>query len=320
MRRRFTVKTPLAFRLVMKKQNKVQGIINVNVINDNNPTPATAVMPSKSTLDSAPGRAFAFLRTVGNDPKVAAALHGCGYTSEDHEEGWRLVHALAGFKEPAGIPESPRVLAEHELQRWVVTGLRRARVALEHKNPAEAAFVFDGLVDTRGPEAVLTVSVFLDRLDALDGGAERKGTRKADHAALATLARRGIDEAERKRLRAYVDTVQAANDGVVEQPASDRTTKLLALHAWVQDWSETARTVITNRTMLIRLGAAKRRKSGAAPIVTPVVTPVVTPPSPAPTPVVVVTPVVTQPSAPQLPAAPAATDGSTANDVAKQIA
>jgi hypothetical protein len=296
--------------MTMKKQNDNIQISNVNA----------DTMPSRAVLEAAPVRALCFLNTVGNDPKVAGALGTCGYTDDDRDEGWRLLFAVGGFKPSAAVAAVPvRLQAQQALQSWIATGFRRARVALEHKNPAEAAFVFDGLVYSRGPEAILTIAQFLDRCDELEDGADRKGTRKADHAALATLTRRGIDEAERKRLRALIEICHSTNAAPVVEPAINRTTGLVALHAWVQDWSETARTVITNRTTLIRLGAARRRKATA------VVPDPVTPPG---TPVSPVTPVAPDAPAPG-PAAPGpvvapvtlpADGGAVANDTQKKSA
>ncbi len=40
-----------------------------------------------------------------------------------------------------------------------------------------------------------------------------------------------------------------------------RLDDLRALRAWYDDWAETARTVMTRRDYLIRLGLAKRKKS-----------------------------------------------------------
>ncbi len=57
-----------------------------------------------------------------------------------------------------------------------------------------------------------------------------------------------------------------------------RQQDLYALYLWIQDWTDTARAVITNRAELISLGIAKRRQT-KQPQVPP---PVVTPPAPAP--------------------------------------
>jgi hypothetical protein len=56
---------------------------------------------------------------------------------------------------------------------------------------------------------------------------------------------------------------------------------LIDVYAWVQDWTDSARSVITRRDHLIRLGIGKRRSRAVAPVVDP--TPL---PSPTPPPVV----------------------------------
>ena len=56
-----------------------------------------------------------------------------------------------------------------------------------------------GLSPSNGAAAILGVETLLDRLDAL---ASSKNA--ADRAAIATLDARGLDDAERKRLRALV--------------------------------------------------------------------------------------------------------------------
>jgi hypothetical protein len=45
--------------------------------------------------------------------------------------------------------------------------------------------------------------------------------------------------------------------------AKERQDALVALRAWIEEWSEVARAVITRRDHLILLGLASRRKSGA---------------------------------------------------------
>ncbi len=130
-----------------------------------------------------------------------------------------------------------------------------------------------------GVAAVVSVSIFLDRLHALENSPDRKSTRKADHAALATLERRGITTQERKHMRHLVDLVEtsaAANaDTVIETMTVDaRMQALLTLHAWLQDWSDSARSVIKRRDQLLRLGIGKRQKRTPAP---PPAQPVVVP-------------------------------------------
>jgi hypothetical protein len=117
-------------------------------------------------------------------------------------------------------------------------------------------FVFDNLTAKQGAEAVVGVSTLLDRLDALDNAPERK----ADQAALATLAARSYTDEERTRLRGLVATAQTL---IMPKPISDaeREATLLKLYAWHNEWSAIARLVLTRRDHQIAVGIAKRRKA-----------------------------------------------------------
>ena len=121
-------------------------------------------------------------------------------------------------------------------------------------------FLFDNLGPKQGPEAVVSVSTLLDRLDGLESAPERKATRKADQAALATLATRGYSAEERTRLRGLVTTAQTL---VVTAPSSDadREATLQKLYAWYNAWSTIARMVLVRRDHQIAVGIAKRRKA-----------------------------------------------------------
>ena len=81
--------------------------------------------------------------------------------------------------------------------------------------------------------------------------------------------------------------------------AKDRRIEALRkMHAWVTAWTEMARTVITRRDQLIRLGIARRRPhkgknvivTPPAPVVAPVAPPVAVPATPS-TPVAPVMPI-----------------------------
>ncbi len=109
----------------------------------------------------------------------------------------------------------------------------------------------------------------MDRLDAMESGPDRKATRKADQAALATLESRGLTKEARKQARDLVTLVETtpAPAPVEEQPAPETDQRMLALtelHAWVQDWSDCARAVITRRDQLLRLGIGKRKARGSS--------------------------------------------------------
>jgi len=106
----------------------------------------------------------------------------------------------------------------------------------------------------------------LDRLDALDASPERSKTRKADKAALATIATRRVTPEERIRLRDLVNVAMSAPE-MTSTPSDTaaagdaRNKDLVALYQWYNEWSETARALIKRRDYLILMGLAKRRKA-----------------------------------------------------------
>jgi hypothetical protein len=221
----------------------------------------TSSEPSAKVLAKTIDDAFAFLRAASTVPAIRGLLATVGYSAEDHGMGWAL------FFEVAGV--SPNVpLANHaanaltELETWQGPGFIRARAALAHMFPPQEKYVFAEIaMGAAGGNAIAFVATFLDRLDALESSADRKSTRKADHAALEVLAKRGIDKAVRSHLRQLVDIT--STDAIPAAPPAELTRKrheaLVALYRWLKDWSDTARTVIARRDHLIRLGLARRR-------------------------------------------------------------
>lgn len=155
--------------------------------------------------------------------------------------------------------------AMNELDNWHEDGFRLVRAALTRKHAAAAAFVLGGLAPATGAAAVLSVKNLLDRLDVLEGSPDRQATREADHAALATLERRGLGTAERKRLRGLVQKAQAASAVDPTDASADEAAKqsyladLAALRAWFLEWADTARVAVKRKDYLIRLGLAKRK-------------------------------------------------------------
>lgn len=236
--------------------------------------PDNQPIASQTVLEESPARALTFLRGVATNPVIHAQLAAVGFTPDDYQQGWALLHAASGYTPtPIATPErSPAFLAMQELDAWDEDGFRRIRAALEHLHPEQATFVFAGdLAASTGAAAVLGVKTLLDRLDTLESGEERKKTRKPDLAALKTLEARGIGPAERSRLRKLVDTAQtvgapAALAGPTIAGAAERTRALEALYAWFKDWSRTAHSAVKKRSHLITLGLAKRRsrKKGEA--------------------------------------------------------
>lgn len=236
--------------------------------------------PSRQVLDETPGRALKFLSALSTNDTVRALLEQRGYGHDDHQEGWRFLLAVTGYKRPeaAGVfvPAINTAARDAitELDAWDEPNFRIIRAALERRHPEQAAFVFaDSLSAAQGAAAVLSVATLLDRLDALERSDDRKKTRKADHAALDTLSKRGVTAAERKRLRALVDvarnvdrkpepTPPPAPAPAADEPAEDQRIKL---YQWFREWSEVARGTVRRKDYLILLGLAKRKAAKKKP-------------------------------------------------------
>ena len=236
---------------------------------------------ARQTLEETPERMLSLLSAIGTVPTIRAALTKRGYTADDHEQGWKLLHKASGYLGPAAEPKVDRTAndALAAIDAWDEPHFRMARATLERRYPDQAAFVFADLSAQTGPSALLSVGTFLDRLDALERklpGRELKekvadkAQEKADKAALATLELRGITAAERSRLRGLIKVAQTgtAPDPGAEKAAAEaaaqaaeRLKNLAELRAFYDEWAEIARIVITRRDYLIRLGLAKR-KSG----------------------------------------------------------
>lgn len=227
------------------------------------PTP----QPSRQVLEELPPRSLKFLSALSKSTILYAALATRGYGESDHQEGWELLLQVTGFRRPPAAPAESTAArdAAVEIDAWDEPNFRLIRAALDRRHPEQSLFVFEGLSASTGAGSVVGVATLLDRLDALQNSPERMATRDADHAALATLTKRGISQAERTRLRALVaiattaaKTEEEASDAANEPPSNEA---LLRLHAWYGEWSEVARAVIKRRDHLIRLGLAKRKKT-----------------------------------------------------------
>jgi hypothetical protein len=232
---------------------------------------------SRQTLEQTPGRALAFLRGVGTSAAIRATMLDYGYTKEEHEMGWQLMKEVSGDFEGEAPPpdaEDDEVReAIDAVDAWDEDGLRIVNASLRNRHPEQHAYVMRGLRANTGVESVVGVSTMLDRLDALESAPEREGTREADHAALDTLAKRGIDKAERARLQALVNKAKsfAGTEGPTARQEFERRVRasMVKQRLWFEEWSEVARSAVKRRDQLIRLGLASRRTRRATPEVPP---------------------------------------------------
>jgi hypothetical protein len=213
-------------------------------------------------------RGSAFLGTLSRAPHIRRILAERGYTNEVHQTGWSYYLEVMGWRpEPVpvvGVSELEQERAIVELDQWDGPNFTIARAALHHLHPAQEIYVFDNLVAAQGAAAVGTVKTYLTRVQALRDGTDpnRTSTREGDRAAVATLETRKVAGAELERhLMGLIETATTAAP-IAPEPEEDPGEYQQAagrLHAWLTDWRETARAVITRRDYLIRLGLVTRK-------------------------------------------------------------
>jgi hypothetical protein len=218
-------------------------------------------------IDLIAERGIKFLAAASQVPIIRAALERGGYTEEEHRLGWDLLLTLSGHGSTfvsGGESTVRQREAAAELDAWDGPNFDRARAALDRSYPEQSRFLFDNLSAKTGADAIASVRTFVERYARLRDGsdADRKAHRKQDAAAARLLAsRRIIDEAEEKRLRSLVEdaTSLAAPPLPDPQDPNERQQVAKKLDDWLADWRATARSLVTRRDHLIRLGLAERR-------------------------------------------------------------
>ena len=232
-------------------------------------------LPSEAVLDAVAVRAFQFIKAVSNNPSIRAALAQRGYNATIHREAWENVIKAAGFGKtpdaPLAKPEEAAALAT--IDAWDEPNFEIAEVALAPM-PEQQAYLFNNISAQKGPPSVGVVEIFLARLNNMETGKDRpKASRKKDQEAVAKLALRGIDEAERKRLSGLIEVAKGLGEVVtgdtskIDAEKKEQREAKIATWYYFNEWSTIAKRVITRRDYLIQLGLAKRKKGsgGEAP-------------------------------------------------------
>lgn len=185
------------------------------------------------------------------DPEVVLALEQHGFTEADRLEGYALIRQLTDERlgKPPPPPTSDDLLPQ--LDAFENFWFPIARAILRPRYPVVHERVFRKLKQTEGNALLLSVSTFVRRLDELrdEGGAEAE-------AALAHLARRGLDEAALDEVRQLLATVaHDAPDPLAHLPSPETLAAAEdALWAWYIEWSAISRAAIKAPRLLRQLG------------------------------------------------------------------
>jgi hypothetical protein len=217
-------------------------------------------IPSRQVLAALPARVVSFLHAIGSNAVIRTAMARSGFSERDHQEGFALLGAVCRY--PAAGQDEPELLTAREAEEqailWVRTHFDRLIAAVRRQHPADLD-LFGGIEAPDRSTAVLALATLLSRLDARERQAGSGGEVGAETGAVTdTLARRGLDRAERARLAEVVRVARSAPTAERAGDKDPRRAELLALHDWYADWTATARVAIGPKSLRIALGIASR--------------------------------------------------------------
>lgn len=215
---------------------------------------------AKMSLSDKTQRTLQFLHALGH-PRIARALAGIGFKQADLDEGWTLLRTLREVRFDAAPPSvDPGVLAR--LDQWENRWFPVADAAIKRRHPAVHAALFLNLSQATGLDVIHTVSVLLERLDALAASSDPEAK-----AALEILRARGLDDArlgEARALLTTLTTLPPASTPPDVEDAEALAQREAALWAWYLEWSALARSVIGDRRLLRSMGFLRGKRAGAS--------------------------------------------------------
>ena len=152
-----------------------------------------------------------------------------------------------------------------EIDAWDEPNFKIAAATLINRFPSQYEYVFSNLKAKRGPESLISVKTFVDRVLSLLNGSNpaREDQRDQDLEAVNLLAQRGIDTDTLNHLLELLTTVeQGTSEDFDIDPISeeDIDEAFNEMKEWYDEWSTIARAIITRKDYLIALGLRKPSK------------------------------------------------------------
>jgi hypothetical protein len=197
-----------------------------------------------------------FLMGLGNR-QIARTLQPFGFDQAVLDEGWTLLRQTTAMRLDGPSRQLTREEVAH-LDGWENLWFPIVGAVLRRHHPDVHTTVFHNLRQTEGNEVVLSVGTLVARLDALPGG-EASPVR-------ATLARHGFTNAVLEEARGLLGGVMqpppeeppgAEDDEPEVDPAAEA-----AMWSYYLQWSAIARSAISDRRLLRRLGFLRKPRGG----------------------------------------------------------
>lgn len=220
-----------------------------------------------------------FFRTLSRNGKVRGALLARGLTNQELKRGWDLFANVLGSLNGAA-PAASRPLSAAEalelIETWDAPNYAAAQATLEHHAPKARAFLMHGLVASKGPQAVVGVRLFMDRIVALRDGTVSGVSAEEGSEAVRLLAERKIFDADtEEQLGVYLSLIEGGAEPEAAPDFASMTSRFEAYRKWLNEWREVSRVTFNQRHILISLGLAARRhgENEDADVVSPAVEP-----------------------------------------------
>lgn len=205
-------------------------------------------MPSLN-LGQKVNRVVTFLMGV-RQRRSSMALRAHGFTQSDMDEGVKLLNAVIG----ARMSTSPVALESRDVEKldqWENVWFPIADATLTRNYPSVREKLFLNLSQTDGPEVVVSVGIFVQRLAALHGGT------KEERGAYELLSRRGLNAdviGQAQKLLERVRRLEEPEEVDLEKERAEQKAAEDAMWAWYLEWSSIARTAIQDGRVLQSLG------------------------------------------------------------------
>lgn len=213
--------------------------------------------------------------------RVAAALKQHGFGEANLAEGWGYLQALTKNRLGVTIAAAdPQMLIE--LDAWENRWFPIASASLASNYPEAHAFLFKNLSQTEGPEVIVSVGTFVERVSLLGNTKAEGGLGPTGKDARKRLEQRGLTTDVIAQAQSLLDRA-----GSIEPTDEDRAIASAEhdeklerdLWNWYLEWSQIARVVVKDRRLLRQLGFLQIESGGSDDEGDPVS------PTPAPTPV-----------------------------------
>jgi len=230
-------------------------------------------------------RVMKFMMALRN-PRIASAMAAFGFTDADLQEGWTLMNTVGRVKlDASGFGSDTSTL--EKLDAWENRWFPILSATLERRFPAVHAQLFKNLSQTEGPAVVVSVRTLLERHDQMAAGAGAYGAEGVQ--AKAVLEARGFTQTVINDARALLESVgkvATVDAATVAQDPKAREKAENDLWGWYLEWSQIARSAVTQRVLLRQMGFLPTRRSKAEEEddvdVDPVTGVITTPVTPAP--------------------------------------